>query len=71
VEITGSAIKRIESETSLPVQVITRESIDKSGATTAAEILAKLSSNVGGLTDGASINVGGDQRGFTRPTCAA
>ncbi|MES2261406.1 MAG: TonB-dependent receptor [Pseudomonadota bacterium] len=64
VEITGSAIKRIESETALPVQVITRADIDKTGVTTAAELLARVSANVGGLTDGASINVGGDQRGF-------
>ena len=64
VEITGSAIKRLESETALPVQVITRNDIDKAGVTTAAEIMARVSANVGGLTDGASINVGGDQRGF-------
>nr|WP_316644455.1 TonB-dependent receptor [uncultured Roseateles sp.] len=64
VEITGSAIKRIESETALPVQIISRETIDKAGVTTAAELMAKISANVGGLTDGASINVGGDQRGF-------
>ena len=64
VEITGSAIKRIESETALPVQVITREEIDKVGVTTASEILARLSANVGGLTDGASITDGKDQRGF-------
>jgi iron complex outermembrane receptor protein len=41
VEITGSAIKRIEAETALPVQVITREEIDKVGVTTATEILAR------------------------------
>ncbi|WP_373989010.1 TonB-dependent receptor [Duganella sp. BuS-21] len=64
VEITGSAIKRIESETALPVQVITREEIDKVGVTTASEILARLSANVGGLTDGVSITDGKDQRGF-------
>jgi len=64
VEITGSAIKRIESETALPVQVITREEIDKIGLTTASEILARLSANVGGLTDAASITDGKDQRGF-------
>jgi iron complex outermembrane receptor protein len=64
VEITGSAIKRLESETALPVQVITRAEIDKAGVTTAAELMARVSANVGGLTDGASINVGGDQRGF-------
>lgn len=65
VEITGSAIKRLESETALPVQVITREDIAKAGVTTAAELLAKVAANSGGLTDGASINVGGyDQKGF-------
>ena len=64
VEVTGSAIKRLESETALPVQVVTREDIDKMGVTTAAELMSKLAANVGGLTDGASINVGGDQRGF-------
>ncbi|WP_229215616.1 TonB-dependent receptor [Duganella sp. CY15W] len=64
VEITGSAIKRIEAETALPVQVITREEIDKVGVTTASEILARLSANVGGLTDAASITDGKDQRGF-------
>ena len=64
VEITGSAIKQIASETALPVQVVTREQIDKTGVTTAAELMSRISANVGGLTDGASINVGGDQRGF-------
>lgn len=64
VEITGSAIKRVESEGALPVQVITREAIDKAGVTTAAELMTRLSANVGGLTDGASIHIGGDQRGF-------
>jgi len=65
VEITGSSIKRLEGETALPVQVIKREDIDKSGVTTAAELLQKISSNVGGLTDGASISdQSGSQRGF-------
>ncbi|MRW94731.1 TonB-dependent receptor [Duganella sp. FT80W] len=64
VEITGSAIKRIESETALPVQVITRDEIDKAGLTTASEIVARLSASVGNLTDGASITDGKDQRGF-------
>ncbi len=65
VEITGSAIKQLASETPLPVQVVTREQIDKAGVTTAAELMARISANAGGLTDGASINVGGDQRGFS------
>ena len=64
VEVTGSAIRRVESETALPVQVLTREEIEKAGVTTAAELMGRVSANVNGLTDGASINVGGDQRGF-------
>jgi len=65
VEVTGSAIKRLDTETPLPVQIITREDIAKSGVTSAAEIMAQVAANVGGLTDGISINVGGvDQRGF-------
>ena len=65
VEITGSSIKRLASETALPVQTIRREDIDKIGVTTAAELLKSISGNTAGLTDGASItdNQGG-QRGF-------
>lgn len=65
VEITGSRIKRTDTEGALPVQVIKREDIDKAGLTTAAEIIAKISANSNSLTDGVSINVGGyDQKGF-------
>jgi len=64
VEITGSAIRRVQSETALPVQIVTRAEIEKAGVTTAAELMARVSANSNGLTDGASINVGGDQRGF-------
>jgi len=65
IEVTGSRIKRTEDEGALPVQVISREEIMKSGVTTAAEVMRNLSANSGGLTDGASINVGGyDQKGF-------
>lgn len=66
VEVTGSAIKRIEGETALPVQVITRADIDKAGVTTAAELLARVSASANNLTDGASIGTGGarDQMGL-------
>jgi iron complex outermembrane receptor protein len=65
VEITGSSIKRIEGEAALPVEIIKREDIDKFGVTTAAELVQKISSNVGGLTDGTSVSdVMGGQRGF-------
>ena len=66
VEITGTAIKRIEGETALPVQVITRNEIDKAGVTTAAELIARISASANNLTDGGSIGYGGfrDQMGF-------
>ena len=65
VEVTGSSIKRVDAETALPVQVIKREDIDKSGVTTAAEILKNITANTAPLTDGASITDGtSGQRGF-------
>ena len=66
VEVTGSAIKRIDAETALPVQIITREAIDKAGVTTAAELMSKISASSNNLTDGVSIGTGGfrDQMGF-------
>ena len=65
IEVTGSSIKRIDGETALPVETLKRADIDKAGVTTAAELLQKITSNVGGLTDGASISdQSGAQRGF-------
>lgn len=64
VEITGSSIKRLNAETALPVQVITRADIEKSGVTTAAELLSKVSANTAALTDGASFSDIAGQRGF-------
>jgi len=66
VEVTGTAIKRIEGETALPVQVITRADIDKAGVTTAAELIARISAGANNLTDGGSIGTGGfrDQMGL-------
>lgn len=42
VEITGSSIKRIDAETALPVQVITREDIQRTGATSVEQLLQTL-----------------------------
>ncbi|MCG2586221.1 TonB-dependent receptor [Massilia sp. TS11] len=65
VEITGSSIKRIDAETALPVQVVKREDIDKSGVTTAAELLKNIAANTAPLSDGMSITDGtSGQRGF-------
>jgi iron complex outermembrane receptor protein len=45
VEVTGTNIKRVEGEGALPVQVITREDIDRSGATSTQELLQLISAN--------------------------
>jgi iron complex outermembrane receptor protein len=52
VEVTGSSIKRIEGETALPVQVITRRDIERTGATTVEQLLQTVTaaSSSGGLT---------------------
>ncbi len=47
IEITGSSIKRIDAESALPVTVIKREDIEKLGATSAAEIIERISANNG------------------------
>jgi iron complex outermembrane receptor protein len=51
VEVTGSSIKRADVEGALPVQMVTRDDIKRSGATNTAELLTTLSSNsmVGGV----------------------
>ncbi|MBA4094717.1 MAG: TonB-dependent receptor, partial [Candidatus Accumulibacter sp.] len=40
VEVTGSAIRRVQSETALPVQIVSRAEIEKAGVTTASELMA-------------------------------
>jgi iron complex outermembrane receptor protein len=42
VEVTGSSIKRIQAEGSLPVQVITAKELAKTGATNVAEVIQNL-----------------------------
>ncbi len=45
IEVTGTSIKRVEGETALPVTVMSREQIEKSGATTPMELLNYISAN--------------------------
>ena len=54
VIITGSSIKRVESEGALPVQIITREDIERQGITSAEQLIMTLSSNGNGLDNLAS-----------------
>jgi iron complex outermembrane recepter protein len=49
IEVTGSNIKRIEGETGLPVTVIRRDDIERTGVTTTAQLLDKLQLNSGGV----------------------
>jgi iron complex outermembrane receptor protein len=44
VEITGSAIKRIDAETMVPVTILKMEDIKKSGITTIEQVMASLTS---------------------------
>jgi iron complex outermembrane recepter protein len=56
IEVTGSNIKRVDSETIAPVQIITREEIQQSGQNTIADLLKNLSINQGGGFDDQSVN---------------
>jgi iron complex outermembrane recepter protein len=51
VEITGSSIKRIDGETALPVQVIDRKAIERSGVLNVEQLLQQVSAaaSSGGL----------------------
>jgi iron complex outermembrane receptor protein len=42
IEVTGSSIKRIAKEGALPVQVVTRDEIVKSGVSSVADLIAQL-----------------------------
>lgn len=53
IEITGSAIRRIDAETALPVQVLKREDIARTGVTTVEQLLQVLPSvsSQGGISN--------------------
>jgi len=63
VEITGSAIRRIEAEGALPVVVLRAEDIARTGATSVVDLLQKLSTVQGGTPEANS--VGGSTFGFS------
>ena len=48
VDVTGSNIKRVEGEGALPVQTLTRQDIERTGATTAYDLLQYISANNSG-----------------------
>src|SRR6185369_1990648 len=48
IEVTGSNIKRVDQETVAPVDIITREQIERTGQATVAEVLRNIPANTGG-----------------------
>src|ERR1700744_3375585 len=56
VEVTGSRLKQIDTETASPVQVLTKEDIAHTGATTVREMLDSLSAT---STSGTLSDIGG------------
>ncbi|MEP7281138.1 MAG: TonB-dependent receptor [Rubrivivax sp.] len=63
IEITGSAIRRIDAETALPVQILRREDIERSGATSTVDLLQRLAVVQGSTHEAAG--VGGATFGFS------
>ncbi|MDQ6627900.1 MAG: TonB-dependent receptor [Pseudomonadota bacterium] len=61
VEITGSAIKRIDAETAVPVTILRIDDLKKQGVTTIEQVLANVSA--GQSQQGSSQNVGANNAG--------
>ncbi len=62
VEVTGSSIKRMATETALPITSIKAADFEKQGLTTAAEVLSTLSMNQS--SEGSSQSVGAGTGGI-------
>ena len=56
IEVTGTNIKRIDTETASPVTIITREEIQRSGATTVSEVIRQIPANNAGSFSENSLN---------------
>ena len=64
VEIVGSRVPRIDGETALPVRVIRRDEIERSGVQNAEELLGRVSANTGGHREAMGLG-DGDTPGFS------
>ncbi|MDO9315048.1 MAG: TonB-dependent receptor [Burkholderiaceae bacterium] len=63
VEITGSSIRRIDAESAFPVQVIRRETIERSGYTSTVDLMKNLPAVMGSTVETGT--VGGESYGFS------
>lgn len=72
IEVTGSSIKRVADEGALPLQIITRQEIERAGITSAEQLISLLDSNGNGLDNLASNAdvVSGAERGNNGATAA-
>src|ERR1700712_4093492 len=70
VEVTGSAIRRVDAETAVPITIMRTEDLKKQGVTTTAEIVSRITGSnsidnaagsIGSATGGASF---ADMRGI-------
>ncbi|MEO7496419.1 MAG: TonB-dependent receptor plug domain-containing protein, partial [Massilia sp.] len=59
VEVTGSSIRRVAAETSLPITTLKHEDIVRTGATTAQDLVALIPSNFGGSVLANNVGVTG------------
>ncbi len=64
VEITGSAIKRLESETSVPVTVMKMDDLKKQGLSTVEQVLSSLSSMQSSATTSQVVGAGSGGASF-------
>ncbi|HUH90682.1 MAG TPA: TonB-dependent receptor, partial [Lysobacter sp.] len=58
IEVTGSRIRQVDAETSQPILVIDRQTIEQSGRTSVADLLQNISTN--GAAINTQFNNGGD-----------
>jgi iron complex outermembrane receptor protein len=72
IEVTGSNIKRIQSEGALPLQIISRQELERAGITSAEQVVMQLAANANGLDNLASNGdvIAGAARGNNGATSA-
>jgi iron complex outermembrane receptor protein len=51
VIVTGSQVPRVDAESALPVQILTRQEIERSGALSVEELMTHISANFGGINE--------------------
>jgi len=71
IEITGSAIKRVQAEGALPVQIVSKEEIKRAGVTSVTELIQRLPAMAGATGEAAGVGGGGAVSRELRSTTSA